>query len=191
MNQNTNANEILFSSVNPIKYMDVECGEVEIKVSGKFTYEIFNQEQFNSQAQASNMDAETYAKGILLSLLIEEIGKHNGKMTFGLTGYIKAEKVLENGNLKIQSLGFKFTSIVVESIEPTEESAKKMKLIETTKIKSAITGREIVDENVEVITETPAADGEVKTDESIKAPSALPLIIMAVVTAAIMFLLFR
>ena len=137
------------------------------------------------------MDAETYAKGILLSLLIEEIGKHNGKMTFGLTGYIKAEKVLENGNLKIQSLGFKFTSIVVDSIEPTEESAKKMKLIETTKIKSAITGREIVDENVEVITETPAAEGEVKTDESIKAPSALPLIIMAVVTAAIMFFLFR
>ena len=191
MNQNTNVEGIKFGTATPVKFMDKECGEVEVNCFGKFTYEVFNQEQFNSQAQASNMDAETYARGILLSLLIEEITMFNGKLVFSLSTNVKGENIIEHGNPKIQTLGFKFTSIVVESIEPTEESAKKMKLIETTKIKSAITGREVTDANVEMPTETPVKEGEVKTDESIKAPSPLPLIIMAVVCAAIMFLLFK
>ena len=189
MDQNTNVEGIKFGTTTPVKFMDKECGEVEVNCFGKFTYEVFNQDQFNAAAQSSSMDAETYARGILLSLLIEEITMFNGKLVFSLSTNVKGENIIEHGNPKIQTLGFKFTSIVVESIEPTEESAQKMKLIETTKIKSAITGREITDANVEMPTEAPSE--EVKTDESIKAPSPLPLIIMAVGCAAVRYFLFR
>lgn len=117
---------------------------------------------------------------------------HNGKLVFSLSTNIKGDKIIEHGNPKIQTLGFKFTSIMVESIIPTEESEKKMKLIETTRIKSAITGREVVDANVEVNTEAPVQEGEVKDDKSLeKGPSALPLIIMAIVAAVVMFVFFK
>ena len=190
MDQNTN--ELKWELISPVKFIDKEYGEVEVLGSGLFTYEVHNQEAFNAAAAASNMDADTYAKGILLTLIIEEIGKFSGKMVLSLSSLIKGDNILNNANSKIINLGFSYTKVVVESIKLTDESEKKMKEIETTKIKAAITGKEIVNNDilkteVQSNSENNNVDGE---NLSEKGPNVLGIILFAVVIAAVIIIFF-
>ena len=201
MNQNTNtsatADDLKWGLTTPVKFMDKDCGEVELLGFGVFTYQVTNQEVFNASAAKSNMDAETYARGILLSIIIEEINKFSGKLALSLNSLVKGENILNVANSKIASLGFMYTKVVVENINLTDESAKKMQEMETNKIKAAITGREIAGAKVEETVTTPTAtttensDGPQTEQLPEKNPSVLGLIIMAIVVAIVMTFLFK
>lgn len=192
-----NANDLKWGLSTPVKFIDKECGEVDVVGDGVFTYQITNQEVFNAEAHKSNMDADTYARGILLSLVIEEIGKFSGKLALSLSTLVRGDNILNKGNSKIANLGFMFTKIVVQNISVTEESAKKMQEVETTRIKSAITGREIAGANVDVehpVESTTPVEGE-NASEGEKLPEkgsgVLGLIILAIVAAVLMTFLFK
>lgn len=196
MDQNTsvNTNDIKWELTTPVKFNDKDCGEVEIVGSGTFSYQVTDRETFSASAAQSNMDAETYAKGVLLSFVIEEIGKYSGKLAFSLPSLIKSENILTNANGKITRLGFTYIAVSVENIKLTEASEKKMQVIETTKIKSAITGREIVGTEVPTEQVPAATDGSVAPEgEKLpeKRPSVLGIIIMAIVIAVAIMFLFR
>lgn len=150
------------------------------------------------------MDLETYAKGLLLSMVIEEINKFSGKMALSLSGIVKGDAILTNGNNKVAAVGLKFTSVVIEKIDLTEMSKNKMKDIETSKIKAAITGREIVNnqapietttaevtvDNNEVgtVTEVGTLDGE---KISGKSNGVFGILVLAIIGAIIMMFFFK
>ena len=113
MDQNANTNELKWGLTSPVKFIDKECGEVDVLGFGTFTYQVINQEIFNAAAAQSNMDADTYARGILLTLVIEEIGKYSGRMVLSLPTLIKGENLLNDDNSKVSSLGFMYTLIKV------------------------------------------------------------------------------
>lgn len=189
------ANEIKWVLANPVKFMDKECGEVEVIAEGQFAYQITNQETFSAAATQANMDLETYAKGLLLSVVIEEINKNTGKMALGLSSFVKGDNILMNGNNKVASVGLKFTNVIVEKIDLTENSKNKMKEMETSKIKAAITGREIVnskavaDAPVDTTTsETVAPEGE-KLPE--KGNGVFGILLAAIIVAVLMMFLFK
>lgn len=199
-----NANMIKWELNNPVKFMDKECGQVEVIASGSFAYEIINQETFSAAATQANMDLETYAKGLLLSMVIEEINKFSGKMALSLSGIVKGDAILTNGNNKVAAVGLKFTSVVIEKIDLTEMSKNKMKDIETSKIKAAITGREIV--NNQAPTETSTAEVPVDNNEvgtvteagtldgekiSGKSNGVFGILVLAIIGAIIMMFFFK
>lgn len=199
-----NANMIKWELNNPVKFMDKECGQVEVIASGSFAYEIINQETFSAAATQANMDLGTYAKGLLLSMVIEEINKFSGKMALSLSGIVKGDAILTNGNNKVAAVGLKFTSVVIEKIDLTEMSKNKMKDIETSKIKAAITGREIV--NNQAPTETSTAEVPVDNNEvgtvtevgtldgekiSGKSNGVFGILVLAIIGAIIMMFFFK
>lgn len=194
MNQNTN--EIKWALTNPVKFMDKECGEVEVVANGTFAYQITNQELFSAAATQANMDEETYAKGMLLRVVVDEISKYSGKMVFGLSDLVKSENVLTIGNNVVAGAGLKFTNVKIENIDLTDSSKNKMKDIETAKIKSAITGREVVNNMANSSLEE-AKENAVENNE--KAEEILPqknngvlgILISAIVAAILMMFLFR
>lgn len=197
-----NVNEIKWALTNPIKFMDKECGEVEVVAKGVFSYQVTNQETFSAAATQANMDGETYAKGLLLRLVVDEINKYSGKMALGLSGFVKNDSILLNGNSKVAALGLTFTSVNVESIDLTEESKNKMKDIETSKIKAAITGRDIVNNNVFVENENIADENVSATGENIvtettgdkpaeKNNGVFSILIAAIIVAVLMMIFFR
>ncbi len=193
MNQNTSV--IKWELVNPVKFRDKECGEVEVVAGGTFSYQIINQETFSASATQANMSQEDYAKGLLLSMVIEEINKFSGKMALSLSDFVKGDNVLLNGNKKVAVVGLNFTSVIVESIELTEESRKKMKDIETSKIKSAITGREIVNNKKEIDeSNTVEESTEVLVSETAlpeKKNGVLGILLVAIVVAILIMILFK
>ncbi len=185
-----NVKELKWELVNPVKFIDKEYGEVEVIGKGTFSYQIISKDIFGAAATKSKMDDDTYAKGILLSMIIEEINKYSGKLALSLPGLVKSDNIMNNANEKIfVSLGFQFLSVTIESLDVTENTKKIMKEKETTKIKEAITGRSIAEEEV---TEEVVEDSGVKEEElPTKAPSVLGIVLMAVVAAAAIFFLFR
>lgn len=196
MNQNTN--EIKWVITNPIKFMDKECGEVEVIANGIFSYQVTNQETFSAAATQANMDGETYAKGLLLRLVVDEINKYSGKMALGLSSFVKSDSILTNGNNKVAAAGLSFTSLTIESIDLTEASKNKMKDVETSKIKAAITGREIVNnttapESSVVINEETTGDvGETPTGEiPDKGNGVLGIFITSIIVAILILILFK
>lgn len=194
MNQNTN--EIKWALTNPVKFIDKECGEVFIVAKGTFSYQITNQETFSAAATQANMDNETYAKGMLLRIVVDEINKHSGKMALSLSGFVKNDNILTTGNSKVAAVGLKFTSVDIESIDLTDDSKNKMKEIETAKIKAAITGREIVNSKVESedtsVNENIVENNEI-TDEKIpeKNNGVLGILIASIIVAVLIMILFR
>lgn len=192
------ANEIKWVLVNPVKFMDKECGEVEVVAEGRFSYQITNQETFSAAATQANMDLETYAKGLLLSIVIEEINKNSGKMALGLSSFVKGDNILINGNNKVAAVGLKFNSVVVEKIDLTENSKNKMKEMETAKIKAAITGREIVNSKAVTgasVNSTDATSNVNVVAEEEKLPEkgngVFGILLAAIIVAVLMMFLFK
>lgn len=192
------ANEIKWVLVNPVKFMDKECGEVEVVAEGHFSYQITNQETFSAAATQANMDLETYAKGLLLSIVIEEINKNSGKMALGLSSFVKGDNILINGNNKVAAVGLKFNSVVVEKIDLTENSKNKMKEMETAKIKAAITGREIVNSKAVTGASVNSTDATsnvnvVAAEEKLpeKGNGVFGILLAAIIVAVLMMFLFK
>lgn len=189
------ANEIKWVLANPVKFMDKECGEVEVIAEGQFAYQITNQETFSAAATQANMDLETYAKGLLLSVVIEEINKNTGKMALGLSSFVKGDNILMNGNNKVASVGLKFTNVIVEKIDLTENSKNKMKEMETSKIKAAITGREIVNSKAVADVPVDTTTSEIVAPEGEKLPEkgngVFGILLAAIIVAVLMMFLFK